>query len=140
MAASVSNSIVLKTLHPDEFKTRLACNRALLPADGIDVPIVLDLAGCHSKPRVLASCTSGQELLFSETIVKMVRELAAATPGATVLRVRFSDRDVATLPGKAAARGGAGRTPQQVADGLVAALVELFGPKVVAAAMARAGR
>lgn len=135
MAANVSNAAILKTLAPSAFRKRLTCDRSLLPADGVDVPIVLDLVGCHAKPRVLASCTSGQELLFSEPIVTMVHQLAEEC-GAAELRVRFSDRVVA-----AAADSGSGAgapSLQSMADEVVGALVRAFGKQVVAAALARA--
>lgn len=136
MAASVSKAAILTTLHPADFKKRLSCDRTLLPADGVDVPIVLDLAGCHAKPRVLASCTSGQELLFSEPVVLMIHQLAKSS-GSSELRVRFSDREVAPLGGGVSGAGSQVHSSQALADEIVATLVRFFGKQVMAAALAR---
>lgn len=132
MALSVANFPVLKVLHPDAFKTRVSVDRALLPGDGVDVPVVLDVARCHAKPRVLASCTSGQELIFSEMFVEMVHRMAAAA-GADEMRIRFLDRSIASLP-KAGAQQPV--QPDKVLDGILGSLIRLFGRPAVEAALA----
>lgn len=134
MALSVANFPVLKTLHPKDLKTRVSVDRTLLPDDGCDVPICLDVNGCHAKPRVLASCTSGQELIISEMFVRMVHEMAA-TAGATQMRIRFLDRAIASLP-----RVGSpipAVMPEEILDGVVGSLLRLFGKQAIEEALAR---
>jgi hypothetical protein len=132
MAAPVSSAPILRVLDPAKFRARLSCDRTLLPSDGVDVPIVLDLDGCHAKPRVLASCTSGQELIFSEPIVNMVHVMASSSR-ASELRLRFVDREIARLPGRSA-----NVSTEHVAASVVTNLVRIVGTRAVLEAVAAA--